>query len=147
MPTIEIQHLHFSYPQQSGTDPFQLTLDNWELGSGESAVLYGPSGCGKSTLLNLIAGTLDFSQGSLKVLGLELLGLRDSQKRAHRIQNIGFVKKTTCCKHTKYCNYVQHGVNQKYKFWFPCFFEETFVTPQRTFGCSLPIKFCCLGGL
>jgi putative ABC transport system ATP-binding protein len=53
--------------------------------------LHGPSGCGKSTLLNLVAGMLRPSRGTLDVEGRELKSMSDAERRAHRIQKIGFV--------------------------------------------------------
>ena len=91
MPAIEIHNLRFEYPKRDEEESFVLSLAEWTLAEGESAVLYGPSGCGKSTLLNLIAGSLPVSEGSLRVLGLEMRAMREAEKRAHRIQNIGFV--------------------------------------------------------
>lgn len=90
MQTIEIQNLHFAY-SSAEENGFALTIPKWTLRAGDSVVIYGPSGCGKSTLLNLIAGALDFSEGSLRVLGKELREMDTAQKRAHRIQNVGFV--------------------------------------------------------
>ena len=88
---IEIQDLIFRYPTVSKEDTFTLRLDSWSLGENEKAVLHGPSGCGKSTLLNLISGALEHQEGTLNVLGVSRLGVTESQRRAHRISNIGFI--------------------------------------------------------
>ena len=53
--------------------------------------IMGPSGCGKSTLLNIIAGELLPHRGKIQVLSTDLAQLDEAQRRAFRIQNIGFV--------------------------------------------------------
>ena len=88
---IEIQDLIFRYPSSSKEDSFTLHVPNWSLGGNERAVLHGSSGCGKSTLLNLISGTLAHQEGTLNVLGVSRKDALESQRRAHRISNIGFV--------------------------------------------------------
>lgn len=88
---IDIQNLVFEYPNTSKQDSFTLRVDEWTLLTGDMAVLHGPSGCGKSTLLNLISGSLAHQQGDLSVLGTSRKKTSDTQRRAHRISNIGFV--------------------------------------------------------
>jgi putative ABC transport system ATP-binding protein len=88
---IEIRDLTFCYPAISGDDGFELKVSSWDLLQGEMAVLHGPSGCGKSTLLNLISGSLAMQSGVLEVLDVSRLNTSESERRAHRIGNIGFV--------------------------------------------------------
>jgi len=88
---IQATHLRFSYPQRPGDPPFVLELADWSVPSGGRVALHGPSGCGKSTLLNLIAGVLELTEGSLEVAGVQMRGLSDSERRAHRIRTMGFV--------------------------------------------------------
>ena len=88
---IEIQDLMFQYPTSPNEDAFTLHVKSWSLGTNEKAVLHGPSGCGKSTLLNLISGSLAHQEGTLNVLGESRNATSESQRRAHRISNIGFV--------------------------------------------------------
>ena len=84
---IEIEELHFAYP---GSD-FELHLAHWSLPAGGRVALHGSSGCGKSTLLNLIAGVLVPSRGRLSVHGRDLVTMSDAQRRAWRIQRMGFI--------------------------------------------------------
>ena len=88
MTVISIEQLQFSYGIY-GRD-FSLKLRHWTLEQG-AAVFYGPSGCGKSTLLKLIAGDLRVQAGKVCVAGVDLAHLSEEERRAHRIQNIGFV--------------------------------------------------------
>ena len=50
----------------------------------------GPSGSGKTTLLTLIGCLRDVQEGSVKLLGAELLGAGDRQMEALRRQ-LGFI--------------------------------------------------------
>lgn len=58
---------------------------------GEFVAVMGPSGCGKSTLLNII-GLLDNpTSGSCQLDGVEVAGLRESERTEYRKGKIGFV--------------------------------------------------------
>ena len=59
--------------------------------AGELAAVVGPSGSGKTTLLHVI-GSLDRpSAGTVKITGLDVAGLSDSQVAALRASRVGFV--------------------------------------------------------
>ena len=88
---IDAEDLRFEYPARSGSGGFSLHVERWRVASGEQWALHGPSGCGKSTLLQLLAGVLSPSAGRLAVAGSALGDLSESQRRAFRIQNVGFV--------------------------------------------------------
>jgi len=62
-----------------------------EVYEGELVMIVGPSGCGKTTLLSVIAGTLQFDSGTIRVLDYELEKLDKSALTAFRAQNIGFI--------------------------------------------------------
>ncbi|ASC71994.1 ABC transporter ATP-binding protein [Halomicronema hongdechloris C2206] len=66
---------------------FDIGLD---LPKGQIVIMTGPSGSGKTTLLTLIGALRRASDGSLQVLGRELVGLNDRQLVAVR-RNIGFI--------------------------------------------------------
>ena len=65
---VEVRGLSHRYLADAGA---LLALDgvNLNVGDGEFVSLVGPSGCGKTTLLRVIAGLLEPSAGSLRVLG------------------------------------------------------------------------------
>ncbi len=61
------------------------------INQGDFISIMGPSGSGKSTLLNII-GLLDSaSDGSYKLLGQEMVSLKEKQKSQARKENIGFI--------------------------------------------------------
>jgi putative ABC transport system ATP-binding protein len=62
-----------------------------DVAQGEFLALMGPSGSGKSTLLNLIGGLDRPSSGTVKVGGVSISSLSESQLTAWRARHIGFV--------------------------------------------------------
>ena len=66
---------------------FDISLD---LHPGQIVIMTGPSGSGKTTLLTLIGALRSATEGSLQVLGKELVGLGDRQLVEIR-RNIGFI--------------------------------------------------------
>jgi putative ABC transport system ATP-binding protein len=62
-----------------------------DVGSGDYVALMGPSGSGKSTLLNLIAGIDKPSSGEIRVSGVDIAKLTDSELAFWRASHIGFI--------------------------------------------------------
>jgi putative ABC transport system ATP-binding protein len=87
MNIIHIQSLVFNYLNGE----FRLEIPSFTVARGEKAAVIGPSGSGKTTLLNLIAGIITPVKGFLSVNQTRVNELTDSQRRAFRISNIGFV--------------------------------------------------------
>jgi putative ABC transport system ATP-binding protein len=65
-----------------------IHLDVFE---GDYVALMGPSGSGKSTLLNLVAGIDKPSSGEIRVAGVDIAGLSDSDLARWRSANVGFI--------------------------------------------------------
>ncbi|MEB3233039.1 MAG: ATP-binding cassette domain-containing protein [Leptolyngbyaceae bacterium] len=63
---------------------------NLDLPKGQIVIMTGPSGSGKTTLLSLIGGLRSLQEGSLTVLGQEIVGLSPAQLVEVR-RNIGFI--------------------------------------------------------
>ncbi len=89
--SIVITNLVYAY---SNTTKPILNIPSFEVQDGESVALVGKSGSGKSTLLNAIAGIIAISQGSLKVNGVELSSLSETERDAFRAENVGYVFQT-----------------------------------------------------
>jgi putative ABC transport system ATP-binding protein len=66
---------------------FDISL---EILPGEIVLMTGPSGSGKTTLLTLMGGLRSPQEGSLKVLGQELMGVTKNQLVEVR-RNIGYI--------------------------------------------------------
>jgi len=65
-----------------------LSLD---IDEGEFMALMGPSGSGKTTLLNLIAGIDKADSGSIRVGGIEITTLSETELARWRAHNVGFI--------------------------------------------------------
>ncbi|MEL6777043.1 MAG: ATP-binding cassette domain-containing protein [Cyanobacteria bacterium J06597_16] len=86
---IKIEHLNFYFGE--GELKKQVLYDiSLELPKGQIVILTGPSGSGKTTLLTLIGALRTLQEGSLNVLGNELVGLRNRELIGIR-RNIGFI--------------------------------------------------------
>ena len=89
-PFIEIRHLSKAYQRGGQTVPV-LNDINLDVMPGEFTALMGPSGSGKSTLLNLIAGIDKPDSGMLRVGGLDISQLDESELADWRANHIGFI--------------------------------------------------------
>jgi putative ABC transport system ATP-binding protein len=89
-PLIEIKGISKSYRRDSLAIP---VLENISLtvGAGEFLALMGPSGSGKTTLLNLIAGIDRPDRGSIRIGGIEIGSLGESDLARWRSRHIGFI--------------------------------------------------------
>jgi putative ABC transport system ATP-binding protein len=89
-PVVEIAHLNKSYRRGSQVLPVLQDI-NLTIQAGEFLALMGPSGSGKTTLLNLIAGLDRPDSGHLRVHGINLPALTESQLADWRAANVGFI--------------------------------------------------------
>ena len=69
----------------------QLSIDAFNLATGEHAIVLGPSGCGKSTLLHLIGAILTPQSGTIRVAGTDLQTLTPRMADRWRGKVIGFL--------------------------------------------------------
>lgn len=84
---IAVEQLRFAYPGRA----FELRIEALRIASGSAAAVVGPSGSGKTTLLRLLAGIHRPSAGEVRVGQVSVGRLSDTQRRAFRIQQVGFV--------------------------------------------------------
>lgn len=84
---IRCDDIAFGYSRSD----FRLAVPSLSIAAGERVALVGPSGCGKTTLLDLIAGVRIPDRGRVMVGETVVSALSDSQRRAFRLTNVGFV--------------------------------------------------------
>ncbi len=86
---VQIRHLNYFFGQ--GDLRKQVLFDvNLDLLKGQIVILTGPSGSGKTTLLSLMGALRTVQDGSLRVLGQEIVGLSQANLVEVR-RNIGFI--------------------------------------------------------
>ncbi|PIV21367.1 MAG: ABC transporter ATP-binding protein [Deltaproteobacteria bacterium CG_4_8_14_3_um_filter_45_9] len=89
-PIVEIRNLSKSYHR--GTQVVPVLHDiTFDINEVEFLVLMGPSGSGKSTLLNLIAGIDRADSGTIKVGGVDITLLSETELAQWRATNVGFI--------------------------------------------------------
>jgi putative ABC transport system ATP-binding protein len=87
--TYSITHLNHYYGQ--GSLQKQVLFDiNLQIDRGEIIILTGPSGSGKTTLLTLMGSLRSIQDGSLSILGDDLLNASKEQMTLAR-RNIGYI--------------------------------------------------------
>jgi putative ABC transport system ATP-binding protein len=86
---VDVQHLNHYFGK--GNLKKQVLFDiNLQIGKGEIVLMTGPSGSGKTTLLTLSGGLRSPQEGSMRVLGVEMVGAGKRQVIEVR-KNIGYI--------------------------------------------------------
>src|SRR3990172_1191109 len=89
-PIVRLEGIRKSYRRGSQVVPVLEDI-TFDIADGEFLALMGPSGSGKSTLLNLIAGLDSADSGSIKVGGVEITSLSETELAVWRARNVGFI--------------------------------------------------------
>ena len=92
MSLLEIKKLKKVYTSKLGTNEVIALRDvNFTVEKGEYVAVMGESGSGKTTLLNILAALDKASSGEVRLDGMNLSSIRDSQISSFRRDNLGFV--------------------------------------------------------
>ncbi|HTS35263.1 MAG TPA: ABC transporter ATP-binding protein [Candidatus Solibacter sp.] len=89
-PAIAVRQLTKNY-EEGATGTLALRGVDLDVHAGELLMLMGPSGSGKTTLLSIMGCILTATSGSVRVAGREVMGMREQELPAIRLQHIGFV--------------------------------------------------------
>ncbi len=94
MPLLEISELRKSFVGPDGSSHLVIDVPRFSLENGAQVALRGESGLGKTTLLHLIAGILKPDAGIIRLDGVEVSGLSESQRDRLRSARIGYIFQT-----------------------------------------------------
>ena len=89
-PIVQIANISKSYRRGSQLIPVLQEI-SFDIAAGEFLALMGPSGSGKSTLLNLIAGIDKADSGTIRVGGIDITTLPETELAEWRAANVGFI--------------------------------------------------------
>ena len=90
VPLVAVRGLSKYYVRGGQVIPVLVDI-NLDVAVGDFVALMGPSGSGKSTLLNLIAGIDKPSAGEIRVAGVDIAQLTESELAAWRAAHVGFI--------------------------------------------------------
>lgn len=90
MNILEASKIHKSYGNRFNKQEVLKGIDI-AIEQGEFVSIMGASGSGKTTLLNVLSSIDTVSQGSIKISGKEMTGMKERQLAEFRKQHLGFI--------------------------------------------------------
>lgn len=75
-PVVTLTHVSHSFPGPGGVLTPAITDITLTMRRGEFTAIVGPSGCGKTTILNLLAGLMPPTEGTIRIKGSDVTGIR-----------------------------------------------------------------------
>ena len=92
MSILEVQGVKKVYTTRFGSNQVEALKNvTFSVEQGEYVAIMGESGSGKTTLLNILAALDKSTGGSVKLDGMELSRIKESEIAAFRRDNLGFV--------------------------------------------------------
>lgn len=85
---VSVSQLVFRYPNAKHAT---IEIKSFAVEAGERVFLHGPSGTGKTTFLGLLAGVLQPTSGSLKILDREMKDLSGPARDRFRGEHMGYI--------------------------------------------------------
>lgn len=88
---IVVRNLKLQYPVGRGAHVAALDGVSLDLTPGSLTLIMGPSGSGKTTLLSVLGCLLRPDQGSVSLLGQDVLAMAEAERTHFRRRHIGFI--------------------------------------------------------
>ena len=88
MSQINLENIFFKYESDQN---FSLNISKFAINSGDHLFIEGPSGCGKTTFLNILTGLIKPINGSLQILGTDILALNQAKADRFRADHFGII--------------------------------------------------------
>ncbi|RST71987.1 ABC transporter ATP-binding protein [Siminovitchia acidinfaciens] len=90
MSILEAQKIHKSYGNKFNRQEVLKGLDI-QVEKGDFVSIMGASGSGKTTLLNVLSSIDKVSQGTIKIEGKDIVGMKEKQLAEFRKNHLGFI--------------------------------------------------------
>lgn len=90
-PIIEVKKVNFTYNKGKDNEYKALADINLDIYPEEFIAILGPSGCGKSSLLNILAGLEKPDEGTITVMGRDLMAMKPREFADYHRREVGMI--------------------------------------------------------